>query len=310
MERQVFLCTWQRAGARYRVWVRERPAIAAEGDLFDVADEALADAITEATGDGENVREYDPPPPWEERSGLLFRLVQISGERRGLIENAGELFTKDYCPQCKNARGNRTGTPLRLARLEAGGNAGYATLKPAGFDGPFINFFSEEFVASLLPEERSQFEWRPIHSPSRIKKRFVEMVRAKGNVPFASLSGVVGMLWGVPSPGENDTLWRCDTCGRTQKPQFWFETSSLPMRYVNSADLPEPLPTCIGVGDPESPGLCFTSERWSELVSLPSSRGLRSTDVGVVAQSLVDPAPAVRSLAAIVKEYPPDYPEE
>jgi hypothetical protein len=296
MERRVFLCGWQRSGAGYRVWVLDRPTLAAEGAVFDVADEALADAICGATGYGENVREYDPPRPREDQPGLLFRLVEISGERRGLIENAGELFSEDYCPQCKNPRGDRTAVPLRLARLEPGGNAGYATLKPAGFDGPFINFFSEEFVAGLLPQERSQFQWRPIHSPPRIKKGFVEIISPSVHVPFASLSGAVANLWSVPSPGEGHALWRCGTCGRTQKPIYWFRTSSLPMRYVNSADLPEPLPTCIGVGDRESPGLCFTSERWSALVNLLESRGLRSTDVGVVAPSLVDREPALRPL--------------
>ncbi len=293
MEGQVFQCSWQRSGARYRVWVRDRPALTAEGDDFDDADDALADSICGATGDGESVREYDPPPPQEEKSGLLFSLVSISGTRRGLIENAAELYSEEFCPQCKHERGNRTGVPLRLARLGPGGNAGYANIKAAGFDGPLIHFFSEEFLARLRPDERAQFEWRPVHAPSRVKKRFVELVGANASIPLVSLSGVAATLWDLPSLTEK-TLWRCDTCGRKSAPIYVVGMSSLPSFYANVVDLPDPLPTCIGVGSQDFLYLCFTRERWSELVRLPESRGLRSMDVGVVAPSLVDPMPVVR----------------
>lgn len=315
MEGQVFLCTWQRSGTRYRVWVCNRPKLAAEDEVFDAADEALAGAICEATGDGESVREYDPPPPRKEQSGLLFRLRMISGQRRGLIENAAELFSADDCPQCKRERGERTGAELRLARLEPGGNGGYGRMHPAGtrggFDGPRINFFSKEFVARLLPEERSQFQWRAVRSPARTKKRFVEIVSANFHIPFVSLSGVAATLWQRPTivDSEKHRQVRCDTCGRTTLPLYWYWMSSLPGFYVNVADLPDPLPTCIGVGDNRStPDLCFTDERWRELVRRPESRGLASTDVGVVAPSLVDPMPAVQSLAENAKRYPPSYP--
>lgn len=292
MERQVFLCTWRRSGARYRVWVRDRPKLAAESDLFEAADEALAGVICEATGDGESLREYDPPPPREDKPGLLFRVVSITGERRGLIENAGELFTEDYCPQCKHERGDRTDAALRLARLEAGGNAGYAKMKPPG--GPRIKFFAEEFVARLRPEERSQFLWRPVEVPSRIKKRFVELVGAGDPIPLASLSAVAADLWNVPSLTEKENQrWRCDVCGWAQSHVYMYGMSSLPSYYVNFGDLPQPLPTCIAVGERGSQLLCFTSERWRELVKLPESRGLSSTEVGVVAPSLVEPMPAV-----------------
>jgi hypothetical protein len=304
MEGQVFLCTWSRSGSRYRVWVSDRPALSAEDDAFDGADEALANAICGATGDGESVREYDPPRPREGRSGLLFRLALISGERRGFIENPAELFDEDYCPQCKHPRGNRTVAPLRLARVEPGRNGGYARLEPPAFAGPLMNFFSEAFVACLRPDERSQFQWRPVQMPSKSKERFVEPVRANVQIPFVSLPGVAATLWKQPSliDKKKHTLWRCDTCGRIQQPLYWYRMASLPSFYVNVADLPEPLPTCIGVGDPEYPSLCFTAERWSELVKLEHARGLVSTDVGVVAPSLVDPMPAVRSLAEISKE--------
>ena len=305
MEGRVFACTWERSGARYRVWVRDRPALAAENDVFDAADEALADAICGATGDGESVREYDPPRPRKELSGLLFRLANISGERRGFIENPAELFSEDYCPQCRYPRGNRTAAPLRLARIEPGQNGGYARLEPPGFGVPLMSLFPESFVACLRVDERSQFQWRPVHLVSKRKERFVELVSANVHIPFVMLSGVAATLWHRPSliQHEKHTLWRCDTCGRTKEPRYWYRMSSLPHYYVNVADLREPLPTCIGVGDPEYPSLCFTRERWSELMKLPESRGIASADVGVVAPTLVDPMPAVQSLAEITEHY-------
>jgi hypothetical protein len=304
MEQRLFLCTWQRSGARYRVWVQDRPTLVGEADVFEMADEALANAICGATGDGESIREYDPPRPRGGRSGLLFRLALISGERRGYIDNSAELFNEDYCPQCKYPRGNRTAAPLRLARVEPGRNGGYARLKPPAFAGPLMDFFSEPFVAGLRPDERSQFQWRPVQMPSKSKEKFFELVRARVHIPFASLSGLAATLWNQPglSDKEKHTWWRCDTCGRIQQPLYWYRMASLPSFYVNVADLPEPLPTCVGVGDPEYPSLCFTAERWSELVKLQHSRGLVSTDVGVVAPSLVEPIPAVRSLAVISKQ--------
>jgi hypothetical protein len=304
MEGRVFVCTWQRSGAHYRVWVRDRPTLAAEGDVFDAADEALADAICGATGDGESVREYDPPRPPIEWSGLLCRLAEISGERRGFIENPAELFNQDYCPQCRRPRGNRTAAPLRLARIEPGQGGGFAKMEPPALIGPLMSFFPETFVACLRPEEQSQFQWRPVHLVSKRKERFVELVSANVHISLVSLSTVAATQWNRPSiVDKKHTLWRCDTCGRTKQPVYWYRMSSLPRYYVNAADLREPLPTCIGVGDPEYPRLCFTRERWSELMKLPESRGLASTDVAVVAPSLVDPMPAVQSLAEITKKY-------
>jgi hypothetical protein len=65
--------------------------------------------------------------------------------------------------------------------------------------------------------------------------------------------------------------------------------SSLPLYYVSSASLGDPFPACLAVGDLLSPRLCFTRERWSELVKRPEAIGVVSTDVGVIAPSLVDP---------------------
>ncbi len=158
-----------------------------------------------------------------------------------------------------------------------------------------------------MPKARRALAISVAPSPfvSKRKERFVELVSANVHIPFVSLSGIATTLWKQASitDKERHAPWRCDTCGRTKLPVYWYRMASLPRYYVNVADLRDPLPTCIGVGDTEYPGLCFTRERWSELMKLPGSRGLASTDVGVVASSFVDPTPTVRSLAEVTEKY-------
>ena len=63
MEGTVFSCSWKREGNGYRVWVKQRPKLAAKGRTFHQADRRLWSVIITATGDGESIREYHPPPP-------------------------------------------------------------------------------------------------------------------------------------------------------------------------------------------------------------------------------------------------------
>jgi hypothetical protein len=63
MEGQVFKCSWKKTGREYRVWVKARPRLSAKGSTFNQADHRLWSVIIDATGDGESIREYDPPEP-------------------------------------------------------------------------------------------------------------------------------------------------------------------------------------------------------------------------------------------------------
>jgi hypothetical protein len=103
--------------------------------------------------------------------------------------------------------------------------------------GPLMSFFPEAFVACLRPEERSQFQWRPVHLVSKRKERFVELVSANVHIPFVSLSGIATTLWKQASitDKERHAPWRCDTCGRTKLPVYWYRMASLPRYYVNVA---------------------------------------------------------------------------
>jgi hypothetical protein len=284
------MCRRVRVGTRYRVWVRSRPTLAAEGDSFQGADEQLSALICEAMGDGESVREYDPPRPGMEGSGLLFRLTLVSGESYATIGNAEELFTKGLCPQCKQPRGERTKAALALASIESAVDGGLATTGPGG-GGSSLDFFSERFLAQLSPGERAAFEWRTVECRSRTRRVFYELVDARVIVPFVVLSDLAAALWNVPSASPGLTLTKCDTCGWLNEPLYVFPSGGLPYWYVSATDLPDPLPTCFAVGGASGLSLGFTRGRWSEIVGRAGTRGIASSDVGVVAQSLVEPNP-------------------
>lgn len=93
-EGHVYHCAWETSGGVYRVWVRDRPAITAEGATFEEADERLYDAISEETGDGESIKEYEPPSPLSHESGvaLVKRLALVWPVRKTFIVNADELY--------------------------------------------------------------------------------------------------------------------------------------------------------------------------------------------------------------------------
>ena len=63
MEGGVFPCSWKKQRKVYKVWVKKRPRLSAQGRTFSQADKRLWSVIIHATGDGESIREYDPPAP-------------------------------------------------------------------------------------------------------------------------------------------------------------------------------------------------------------------------------------------------------
>jgi len=282
-ENRVFLCTWRRRGSRYRVWVKRRPSLAAEAESFEEADEALWEAIAKATGDGENEHEYDPPEPGRAftGSGLLRRLAMVDGNGRAHVANAEALFTRGYCPQCRRPHGKRTAAPLRAEKVAGGFEGGRAAVTmSATSPWLWLQYFSADFLRLLRPRERDSFEWRPIERRGR-GKAFFELVSSRLNVPFAAFKP--DYCW-IP-------LARCDTCGGKSEPCYGFAPPT-PFWYVSELDVPSPLPSCFTVGDRhERALLCFTPERWRQLVRRAGARGIRSYDVGVVDDRLVQRRP-------------------
>ena len=297
MEGRVFLCSWKQVPGGYRVWVAKRPKLAAEAATFEEADEELASVICDATGDGESVHEYTPPPPSQpdEAEGLLGRLTAASPNARGEIENGAALFSEGYCTQCRAPRGERTTVALELGKADVG-DALSAKLSGAGFSGPRFRLYSADFLAHLAASERANLEFRPVHR-RRGKKQFFELSGGSLVVPRVGIRG---------KPIEG--LWTCDTCGFELAPTYlgtWIENhawSNPPSIYVAKADLPRTLPTCLVVGRASDYTLVFQQARWQELVGVPGTRAVKSQEIGVLGDAWADRTPRRKSLRVAERE--------
>lgn len=78
MEGRLFACRWKKEGKGYRVWVKKRPKLSAKGKTFTQADHRLWTVITGTTGDGESIREYDPPEPVPDTEFVEARPIDMS----------------------------------------------------------------------------------------------------------------------------------------------------------------------------------------------------------------------------------------
>ena len=297
MEGKVYICSWKQVPGGYRVWVAKRPKLAAEGATFEEADEELSSVICGATGDGESVHEYAPPPPTEDAqgSGLLDRLVMASPNARGEISNGAALFEGGYCDQCRHARGARTEDRIALAKADTG-DAVLAKRSEMRIGGTSMHLYSADFLALLTRTERAALDFRPV-TRRRGRKELLELLGGTLVVPKAAIRG---------KPQHN--AWTCDSCGHEPSPMYlgtWIENHpwpSPPSWYVARTDLPEMLPSCMLIGNAAEPRLCFTRERWQELVGRPGTRAIKSNDVGVLADAWVDRAPKRQSLRAAERE--------
>lgn len=279
MEGQVYLCSWKRVGSRYRVWWKARPKVSAEGDSFQEADESLYEAIMEATGDGENMHEYDPPVPGSGASAGGHDLVLISGETYSWMKTHEGIFEGGLCAECRHPLGPRTAQPIELHDMQSGPrNGGSISLRRSTFVGPTLCFVSGDFRALLTPEEDASFIWRELVGPPRARKPYFELVGAEVTVPLVKPAG-------VPPSG-----WRCEACGYETRP---FTSSGWKGAnwHVALSDLPRPLPDVFAVGTAPDVSLCFTRARWRAAIELPGAKGCRSYDVGVLRDDEIDHVP-------------------
>jgi hypothetical protein len=293
-EGRVFVCSWRRVRGRFRVWVKRRPRLAATGRTFAQADEALWGVIAEATGDGENDREYDRAPPDEQETGpLLGFLSSVFGRGRMEVANPDELFEAEVCPACGKTTNRRTLAPLLANSIESGYQAGAAEALYARPDlWYFSQYFSQDFIGLLTRRERSSFEWRPVQR-RRGTKRYVELVGAEVTVPRAALKGA-----GI----KIDTCAKCGGSGAPtyvlldKQPKWLRMLDRAPTQFVDVADLPQPVPSCFAIGNRERLSLTFTPERWRSLLGRKESQGIGASTVGIVASECVEarPRPRVR----------------
>jgi hypothetical protein len=269
-EGRVYVCSWKNTGKDFRVWVKYQRGLRAAAATFEEADERLAGKILAALGDGENVREYVPPPP-ETQSGvelLDYSIVEVNGNEH--LPIAGEpapLFSGGICRKCGSFLGERTDVPLTLRCFTSGYDGGFVWQQP-------FQFFSEAFLKRLKPGERSSFDWRPVHAERPSRQVFYEL-RPKNIVPWIAVKGF-----------KFDVI-RCAAC-RTLRGLHAFRKDTPIYHYMSVSDLPKPLPACFAAGLPTSFHLCFQRKRWLELVGKPGAKGLVSTPIGVVAETVCE----------------------
>jgi hypothetical protein len=298
MENRVYLCSWKKEGERFRVWVKRRPSIAAEGKSFDEANESLWGAICEAYGDGEAVTEFDPPPPEDPGSSWYRRaaIVAIGENSRADVADFEPYFVGGVCPDCGTPRGPRNEVPLVVDRIESGGDGAFATVPwplRRSRPSPVVQLYSEEFLNLLYPTEVAALTWRRVERRQpRARKIFYELVSSQVHARQVGVRG-------VPSRGGS----RCRACGFENIGSFYFPYNPRsPHHWISVEDLPRPFPTCFTIGNAKHSTLCFLAERWAGMVGKAGTRGLASSEVGVVDADRVQNPTDLRFLDDITRE--------
>jgi hypothetical protein len=276
MEGRVFICSWKRVGSRYRVWWKARPKVAAEGDTFEEADEALWDAIMEATGDGENMHEYEPPAP-----GSAAKrgpdVVMVGGGEWGELRTLEGLFENGVCTDCEHARGPRNESRLVITRMNSGPR--HCGSVRVTLDGARMRYVSETFRAMLTPEEDASVQWREIVGPPRTRKQLFEVLGAATTIPY------------VAPLGPTIFRWRCEACGHVLSPFHGKAPGNGPYWFIAAAALPSPPTSLLVFGNPPDLDIGFTRERWRSLMDEPGAKGCKSSSIGVLRENQIDTSP-------------------
>jgi hypothetical protein len=276
----VYVCRWTLRRGIYRVWVKGKPSISAEASSFEVADERLNEAIAYATGDGENRREYVPPidAEQEDHGPLVVRLKRLVPETRVETLNKTELFDGGLCTECGMPLGPRTQVPIIVERLPTTSD-GIRLESQRLFTGLHkMQGYSGNFLDTLTGAERHRFEWRPIESRSKQKRKFFELLGGRIHAPYVALSGV-----GV-------SLNECAACG-WRRPPFYSIEPPIPTQFVVRSALPRRIPSMLCVGTLFEPQLCTTPSRWAQLSDRGTGRRISAATIGVIEQESVDENP-------------------
>lgn len=285
MEGQVYLCSWEKVGRQFRLWVKNNPKLTVTGASFAAAEELLWEKILEAYGDGENVHEFVPPPPQAPDLVKLLDIpiVKVSGNTHSAIAgDKAALFTKGVCSLCGKFLGKRSSAPLTLEGIASGYDGGFVWQKP-------FSFFSEDFLKLLTPKERAQFDWRRVELQRKSRKKFFELL-PKTFVPFVAVKGL------------KFDIVVCDRC-KTVRGISSFNKGTPIYQYLCAADLPKPLPSCFAAGWPHDFGLCFRRDRWLELAGRAGTNGLVSNQVGVVDEFLCERKAQTKKLSVETREF-------
>jgi len=297
MEHAVYICSWSRSRSGFRLWIKSRPHICAEGATYSEAEERFIRVIREAGGAIQAVMEFDPPLP---KSALetkystpeIYRIVgddrfettvrrarpyATEDEVGDYLRTLDEFYQSPVCRKCQHPASARSDKPLTL------------TYAPSRYDGAFgavgdgpgamVQVFSEEFLGLLKSEERERLRFRPVIRNARAR-RFYELLGPEGPPEIA--------VAGLELAG-----WRCSHCNyRTWG--YWVKGLSI-NSFVSRSDLPPFLPGVFTIGAPPEVELAVTAERWKEMVGRKGTRGVTSRQIGVVPDHKVIRVPELKT---------------
>lgn len=274
MEGRVYNCGWTEENGRYRVWVQSNPSLSADGASLSEADESLWGKICERLGDGENLREYDPPLPRASDVGTYFvdELVRLVGNTSTNIEGSlHHFFAEGVCPACGSGRGERTGVPLEVGLIESGYDAAFTSLGLTHF-----SLYSEGFLKLLGGSEAAEFEWRMVRRGRRARKVFFELT-SRHSRPWMAKRG-----WELSG-------WQCEECGQMAF-GHWGRDFAF-RRAIASNSVPPSDFMAFVVGSRTDMTVCVRRSKWREMRGKIGAKGIVAEDVAVLPIEELDDHP-------------------
>ena len=146
----------------------------------------------------------------------------------------------------------------------------------------------------LSAAEIASFTWRQVERRQpRARKVFHELVHCAVHIAEVGVRGVPSKFGG----------WRCRTCGFANIGMFYFPYGlHSPHNWISIEDLPRPFPTCFTISKGTGLTLCMSRSRWEGLVGKTGTRGLASSEVGVVDRDRVQVPPEFPFLDDLQRE--------
>jgi hypothetical protein len=287
MEELIYVCTWERSGETYCVWVKDSPDVRAVGLTFEGAAENLIETIAKSGGAHHSRLEFAPPAPTPKslEKFLVPELFVIGGDTRfdivrpprriektdlrkvGVVVWGEAFFSVRPCASCHWVPGPRNERQLELASVPSGFDGSFGSIG-SGWAAPTRQIFSAAFLDLLRDDERGMLQFRSVSSTGR--GRFFELMGPTG-------ANCVALV------GRRAQGWRCETCGHKL---FWYQENNSGLhQFVASVDLPIPLPGLFTIGSAAEVQLVATAVRWEGLIGLRGTRGFVSRRLGVLPDS-------------------------
>jgi hypothetical protein len=264
MEGNVYLCYWKKEHGQYNLSLKKHPDVSVSGETFQSAEEKLWELICLKLGVGEAVLEYEPSPPVNSliQGYETPAIVSISGnDTVDAPRQTLGLFTKDYCPTCTRAWGERTKTELEVGSLPSKSDGAICMSIPG-----LGEIFSQTFLCLLSERERNQFTLLKVKTKKPCKQEFFELIGS----PVAQFVGLSGL------PGFN--THPCTHC-RYQPQSHLFENKIY--NFLALEDLPTPIPNVFSVGH-RGANVCMIADHWQSLQGKAGTRNLVARRIYVI----------------------------